>query len=180
MFLTKDATRSAELARVSLAAQLATAIAADAKTTFAIARDAGIRHEDLMQFLGGTTEPYSKAQKTCSLEFATLVASGLTDPGSVVLDLGLFAPVVITSTALVDGTEAVAYTDTVDVTHAEAVPLAFVITSGVLPAGITLDDETGDLAGTPTTAGTYPFVVKVTDANGFFDSQALSITIAAA
>jgi PKD repeat protein len=42
---------------------------------------------------------------------------------------------------------------------------AFAVTSGVLPAGLTLSPA-GTLSGTPTTAGLFSFVVTATDANG--------------
>jgi hypothetical protein len=44
-------------------------------------------------------------------------------------------------------------------------PISWEITSGNLPPGITLDSGTGLLSGTPTTAGTYSFVLNATDAS---------------
>ena len=45
-------------------------------------------------------------------------------------------------------------------------PYTWTVTGGALPPGLTLDGEAGIIAGTPTTAGTFGFVVTVTDANG--------------
>src|SRR5262249_15905879 len=56
-------------------------------------------------------------------------------------------------------------------------PLAWAVTAGTLPAGITLDSGTGTLLGTPTTAGTSTFVLQVTDANGKGGSKAFTLTI---
>ncbi|HEY5196811.1 MAG TPA: putative Ig domain-containing protein [Solirubrobacteraceae bacterium] len=52
-------------------------------------------------------------------------------------------------------------------------------TTGTLPAGVTLGGSTGLLAGTPTSAGTFSFTVKVTDSAGQFATQAASVTVAA-
>lgn len=44
-------------------------------------------------------------------------------------------------------------------------PYTFSVASGALPAGITLDADTGAVAGTPTESGTFPgIVIRVTDA----------------
>jgi Putative Ig domain len=45
-------------------------------------------------------------------------------------------------------------------------PYTFTITSGSLPAGLTLNPSTGAITGTPTTNGTFNFTAKVTDASG--------------
>jgi hypothetical protein len=45
-------------------------------------------------------------------------------------------------------------------------PYTFSVVSGTLPPGLTLDEDTGVLSGTPTTAGSYSFGVQVTDALG--------------
>lgn len=55
---------------------------------------------------------------------------------------------------------------------------AWEIKSGSLPPGLDLDEDTGTIYGTPTKAGMYSFVVKLTDDTGT-DTQLFSITIAA-
>ena len=57
-------------------------------------------------------------------------------------------------------------------------PFAWSVSSGALPAGISLSAD-GNLTGTPTATGTFSFTVKVTDANGQSATQATSITISA-
>lgn len=44
-------------------------------------------------------------------------------------------------------------------------PYTFEIISGTLPDGLTLDENTGAITGTPTTGGTFNFTVQVTDAD---------------
>jgi fibronectin type 3 domain-containing protein len=62
------------------------------------------------------------------------------------------------------------------------VPYKWSITSGSLPAGVTLAAATGTIAGTPTTSGTHSFAIHVTDSASpaTTDSANFSITIAAA
>ncbi len=45
-------------------------------------------------------------------------------------------------------------------------PYAWSISAGALPAGVSLSDASGDIAGTPTVAGIYPVEIRVTDATG--------------
>jgi hypothetical protein len=51
------------------------------------------------------------------------------------------------------------------------------ITSGPLPAGLSIGSSTGVISGTPTKAGISNFIVEVTDSNGLTGSEDLSITI---
>lgn len=55
-------------------------------------------------------------------------------------------------------------------------PLAFTVSTGTLPAGLTLS-ATGLLSGTPTGLGTSNFTILVTDANGLTASKAFAATI---
>ena len=57
---------------------------------------------------------------------------------------------------------------------------AYTVSSGSLPAGLTLDPSTGQLAGTPTTAGTYTFTVRATDSNGVFKDVVVTLVVGAA
>ena len=59
-------------------------------------------------------------------------------------------------------------------------PIAFAITSGALPTGLTLNANTGAITGTPTAAGAYTFTVTATDANATTASKSFSGSIAAA
>lgn len=55
-------------------------------------------------------------------------------------------------------------------------PVTFSISSGSLPAGLSLSSS-GQISGTPTAAGTSNFSVTATDANGCTGSQSYSITV---
>jgi hypothetical protein len=82
----------------------------------------------------------------------------------------------VTTTSLSEGTVGGAYAATVGASGGTGT-LAWSITDGELPSGITLNPATGELSGTPTTSGTYDFTVSVTDSNGVSDSQALQIVV---
>jgi hypothetical protein len=56
---------------------------------------------------------------------------------------------------------------------------SWLIETGSLPPGLSLA-QTGSIAGTPSTAGTFNFVVKVTDANSATATKALPLTVKSA
>ena len=57
-----------------------------------------------------------------------------------------------------------------------AAPYSFVLSGGALPTGLSLASD-GLLSGTATAAGSYTFVVTVTDANGFTASQSYTMVV---
>lgn len=78
----------------------------------------------------------------------------------------------ITTTSLSNGTVGTSYNQTLAATGSDTITWS--VTSGSLPAGLTLED--GVLFGTPTTADTSTFTVKAENSYGS-DSKELSITI---
>lgn len=86
----------------------------------------------------------------------------------------VYVPLVINTVSLQPGTVAVSYNQTV-IASGGRTPLTWGITSGVLPAGLTLSAGTGVISGTPSSAGDYNFTIRVTDANGTATSKSLSI-----
>ncbi len=61
-----------------------------------------------------------------------------------------------------------------------AFPITWTVTSGSLPAGMTLDNSTGFLHGVPTTPGTYPVTFAISDGNtgSLHQTSSLPLTIA--
>ena len=82
-------------------------------------------------------------------------------------------PPKITTTSLPDGKEYTAYNETL---QADNDPTQWSVTSGSLPAELTLDTSTGVISGTPTAADTYNFTVTATNGNGS-DSKAFTLTV---
>ncbi len=62
---------------------------------------------------------------------------------------------------LPDGAEGQAYSQALAATGQP--PLRWRVASGALPAGLTLDEDTGVLSGTPTESGSFAFTVEVAD-----------------
>lgn len=55
--------------------------------------------------------------------------------------------------------------------------MAFPVVEGTLPLGLTLDGETGVLAGAPQQSGIWSFTVRVRDASFVAGSRAYSLTV---
>ncbi len=72
----------------------------------------------------------------------------------------------------------VAYSQTVSASGGLA-PYAMSLSSGSLPAGLTLSGS-GLISGNPTSSGTSAFTVRATDANGCFADRPYTITVAPA
>ena len=83
----------------------------------------------------------------------------------------------ITTSSLPNGKVGEAYSEAL--TAEGTTPIAWNIIGGALPDGLTLDETTGEISGTPTAAGTASFTVKAENSAGS-DTKELSITIAKA
>lgn len=73
-------------------------------------------------------------------------------------------PTITVGCAEATGTVSVPYSSTITVSGGTA-PYVFAVISGSLPNGLSLNASTGAITGTPTVAGTFSFVVQVTDAD---------------
>ena len=88
------------------------------------------------------------------------------------------APTITVSPSTLSGaTVGVATSQSVTASGGTA-PYTYAITSGALPAGLTLSSA-GTLSGTPTAAGTFSFTVRGTDANAYSGTRSYSLTVAA-
>ena len=87
----------------------------------------------------------------------------------------VYEPLTITTDSLPDGYAGTEYSQTLTATGGTGT-YTWSIIDGNLPDGLTLDSSTGVISGTPNTAGTFNFTVKVDD--GFQNyEKSLSITI---
>ncbi|MGH7185894.1 MAG: putative Ig domain-containing protein, partial [Pseudomonadota bacterium] len=78
--------------------------------------------------------------------------------------------------ALPGGTIGTAYSQTLTAAGATA-PIAFSVSAGILPPGLSLNGTTGQLAGTPAQVGVYRFTVSAAGANGLTCSQAYELAV---
>lgn len=88
----------------------------------------------------------------------------------------VYNPLQILNTTLPNGNVGLPYVEAV-LAAGGSTPYSFTITSGTLPAGLTLSPTTGVISGTPTVTGTYAFTAKVTDNGGRTASQNYAITV---
>lgn len=88
------------------------------------------------------------------------------------------AALVVNAVALPSATGAVPYSQQLPASGGAGAPYTFAkaATSKRLPPGLTLD-STGEVSGTPTQVGTFPFTVRVTDQAGGVQSEEFSISV---
>jgi hypothetical protein len=105
---------------------------------------------------------------------------GWFDIGAYELASATPADLVLTTTSVPSGAVGTTYSTTLVVTGGIA-PYAWSITSGSLPAGLTLNAQTGVISGTPTAAGAFNFTAQVADAQTPADTatRAFSLSVSA-
>ena len=121
------------------------------------------------------------ASSTTSLTFKVADSSSPAQTKTVTLSLVIApVPLAITTTAVPSGTQGSTYSTLVNASGGTT-PYAWSISSGSLPAGLTLGTTTGLISGTPTATGTSSFTVTITDAGSPAQTQSvkLSLVIAA-
>ena len=107
-----------------------------------------------------------------------LYAPGESVPADVTTLTARFVPdaytVIVTTDSLPDGKTGKAYSHTL--TAISTAPITWSIDEGALPAGLRLNEKTGEISGIPTAAGTATFTVKAENSEGS-DTRVLSIII---
>lgn len=88
------------------------------------------------------------------------------------------APPSVGQTTLPDAIVGTPYRTTLTVARGTK-PIAWSVSAGALPAGLTLNPSSGLISGTPTATGTASFTVKATDAGKQVATRALKIAVAA-
>jgi len=94
------------------------------------------------------------------------------------LSVAVVAPLVVSTSSMPNGTVAKAYSAQLAATGGSG-GYTWSLASGSLPAGVTLSGG-GLVSGTPTTAATSSFTVRVTDSAGRITTRSLSIVVGAA
>ena len=102
--------------------------------------------------------------------------SGQQDTKDLSVRVTLTTPPQITTTSLPGGTAGQPYNERVRSTGGIG-QLAWSVSAGSLPPGLTLDPSSGTISGTPTRGGSFTFTVKITDSVGQSDTQDLSINV---
>ena len=115
---------------------------------------------------------------TGTSNFTVKVTDATSATNSQALNLTVNPAPVITTSSLPGALQANSYSQTLTMTGGTG-PIAWGISSGSLPVGLSLNGSTGVISGTPTGTGTANFTVQVTDANSATDTQTLSIVVSA-
>lgn len=93
------------------------------------------------------------------------------------VNMWLQQTLLVTSTGATSGAANSAWAGTTIATNDGAAPYAFAVSSGTLPAGLSLDASAGTVTGTPTATGSSTVVFQVTDNNGLQGTVSVTFTV---
>ena len=133
--------------------------------------------------VSGTTVTYTPTTSfhgSDSFQYTATGPGGTSSAATVTITVS--APTITVSPgSLTGGTAGTAYSQTISASGGQT-PYAFAVTSGSLPAGLSLNSSSGLLSGTPTASGTFNFTVTATDSSTGLGpvtgSQAYTLVIA--
>jgi hypothetical protein len=108
--------------------------------------------------------------------FTAMVTDGVLHSSTMALSITVDETLAVTTVSLANGAQGISYTQTLAAIGGLG-PYTWSISVGTLPAGLSPNSSTGAVTGTPTTIGTSPFTVMVTDSLLRTATKALSITV---
>lgn len=91
--------------------------------------------------------------------------------------LSVYTSLSVLTTSLPNGTVGTVYPQQMLMAGGGQPPYRWTVTVGTLPPGLTLSNVLGTITGTPTSSGSYPFTVSVTDNQSNTATGKLSITV---
>jgi Protein of unknown function (DUF1566)/Putative Ig domain/Carboxypeptidase regulatory-like domain/Glucodextranase, domain B/Purple acid Phosphatase, N-terminal domain len=151
-----------------------TLAATGGKTAYTWSKTAGTLPAGLSLGSTGTISGTPTATGTGS--FTVQVKDANTTTATKALTVTVYALPAISTASLPAGNVGVPYNQSLTATGGKTA-YTWSVSSGTLPAGLTLVASTGVISGTPTTVVTSSVTFKVTDANAKTATKALSITI---
>jgi hypothetical protein len=126
-----------------------------------------------------TSATYNTPASVTTAFTATVTGTSVTDPTkSATSQIKVNPSPVIGTTSPAAGTAGTAYSATLSVSGGTS-PFTWSVTSGTLPAGLSLNASTGAITGTPTGASSSSVTFQVVDAAGMSATQALTIAVSA-
>ena len=126
---------------------------------------------------GNTLSGTPAAASSSTFTLVATDANGCTGTRTYTLTVpGGCSALTLNPSALPAGTLGTAYNQTLSVTGGSG-PYTFSVTSGALPAGLTLDANAGTLTGTPLTSGTFIVTLRVTNQSGCAGQRTYILTV---
>ncbi|WP_232245825.1 MULTISPECIES: IPTL-CTERM sorting domain-containing protein [Delftia] len=128
----------------------------------------------------GTSITYTPTAGYSGPDSFTYTATNATGTSSAAtVSINVSAPTLAVAPASLNaGLQGTTYSATVSASGGTA-PYSYTISSGSLPAGLTLNTSTGNISGILSASGTSSFTVTATDANGAKGSRAYSVAVTA-
>ena len=111
-----------------------------------------------------------------TFQFTVLVTDVKLDTGSQSYTVVIHDAPKITTTTLPDGAVGTAYSQTLGVSNGTP-PFTFAVTGGTLPPGLSLNQSTGVISGTPNSGASSSFTITATDQAQAATSQTYSLAV---